>query len=394
MAFYKWALDEIGGFDPIFTKAGDDVDVCWRLQQHGYRIGFNPAGFVWHYRRSTIQAYLKQQRGYGEAEAMLVRKHPEYFNSVGGSLWRGQIYTASKFGLVVGRSVIYHGVFATGFFQTLYAAPPAWTLMLCTSMEYHVVVTVPLLVLSVPFPFLLPVPMTSVLLSALICVAAAIQADLPKNRKKLWSRPLVALLFFLQPIARGWARYQGRLGLQPTPAAARDRLESLRQKDSGESLDSLYYWGDGQIDRIDWINGIVQRLDQQGWPIKTDAGWSEHDLEVFGSRWSRLQMTTATEDYGGGKRLFRCRLRGYWSLLANLTFWAAFGFEFLVIGIVGNAQPWLWMLLLTMPIFGWFLEQEKRNQQRLIAAFLDDVAQQRGLAKLRYSAKFEKFEPA
>jgi hypothetical protein len=65
-----------------------------------------------------------------------------------------------------------------------------------------------------------------------------------------------------------------------------------------------------------------------------------------------------------------------------------------VIGIVGNAQPWLWMLLLTMPIFGWFLEQEKRNQQRLIAAFLDDVAQQRGLAKLRYSAKFEKFEPA
>ena len=40
MAFYKWALDEIGGFDPIFRKAGDDVDVCWRLQQHGCKIGF------------------------------------------------------------------------------------------------------------------------------------------------------------------------------------------------------------------------------------------------------------------------------------------------------------------------------------------------------------------
>src|SRR5205814_8055753 len=26
MAFYKWALGEIGGFDPIFRKAGDDVD--------------------------------------------------------------------------------------------------------------------------------------------------------------------------------------------------------------------------------------------------------------------------------------------------------------------------------------------------------------------------------
>ena len=84
---------EIGGFDPIFHRAGDDVDVCWRLQQRGYRIGFSPPGFVWHYRRSTVAAYLRQQSGYGEAEAMLVRRHPEYFNLFGGSVWQGRIYT-------------------------------------------------------------------------------------------------------------------------------------------------------------------------------------------------------------------------------------------------------------------------------------------------------------
>ena len=89
MAFYKWALELIGGFDPIFHQAGDDVDLCWRLQQAGLKIGFSPAAFVWHYRRSTIGAYLRQQRGYGEAEALLVRKHPECFNSFGGSLWQG-----------------------------------------------------------------------------------------------------------------------------------------------------------------------------------------------------------------------------------------------------------------------------------------------------------------
>ncbi len=394
MVFYKWALDEIGGFDPIFMKAGDDVDVCWRLQQRGYRIGFNPAGFVWHFRRSNVQAYLKQQRGYGEAEAMLVRKHPEYFNSIGSSIWRGQIYTASKFGLVIGRSVIYHGVFATGFFQTLYSAPPAWTLMLCTSMEYHVLITLPLLVLSVPFPFLLPVALTSPLISLVICVAAAWQADLPKSKKRIWSRPLVALLFFLQPIARGWARYQGRLGLQQTPPEAKERLDLLRQRDSGESLDHLFFWGDGSIDRIDWVNGIVMRLDQQGWASKTDTGWSEYDIELFGNRWSRLQLTTATEDYGGGKRLFRCRLRAHWSLLAKLAFWSAMGFELLLIGVVRHDLPWFWMLLLTMPIFGWFIEQEKRNQQRLIAAFLGDVARERGLTKLRFNIVQDKFEPA
>src|SRR5207244_331230 len=109
-----------------------------------------------------------------------------------------------------------------------------------------------------------------------------------------------------------WARYQGRLGLQQTPTAASARLEGLRQRDIGQSLDSLYFWGDGQIDRINWVNGIMLRLEQQGWPAKADTGWSEHDVEIFGSRWSRTQLTTATEDFGGGKRLFRCRIRGGW----------------------------------------------------------------------------------
>src|SRR6266498_2864333 len=44
MAFFKWALKEAGGFDPIFRKAGDDVDLCWRLQDREYKIGFSPAG--------------------------------------------------------------------------------------------------------------------------------------------------------------------------------------------------------------------------------------------------------------------------------------------------------------------------------------------------------------
>ena len=143
MAFYKWALVEVNGFDPIYHKAGDDVDICWRLQQRGYQLGFSPSGFVWHYRRSTIAGYLNQQRGYGEAEAMLVRRHPEYFNLFGGSIWHGRIYTPSKFGVTLNKPIIYHGIFATGFFQTLYRAEPASALMFCTTLEYHVLVSLP-----------------------------------------------------------------------------------------------------------------------------------------------------------------------------------------------------------------------------------------------------------
>ena len=96
MAFYKWALKEINGFDPVFRNAGDDVDVCWRLQERGYRLGFTPGGFVWHYRRATVRAYLRQQAGYGEAEALLIQKHPEHYNALGGNMWRGRIYGVAR----------------------------------------------------------------------------------------------------------------------------------------------------------------------------------------------------------------------------------------------------------------------------------------------------------
>lgn len=386
MAFYKWALTEIGGFDPIFRKAGDDVDVCWRLQQRGYRIGFSPGGFVWHYRRSTVKDYLKQQRGYGEAEAMLVRKHPEYFNTFGGSIWHGRIYTASKFGVMIRRPIIYHGIFASGFFQTLYRSEPAVALMFCTSLEYHVLITLPLLTLSAPFPYLFPLAATSLLLSIAICVAAAFQAEIPKNKRRRWSRPLVALLFFLQPIWRGWARYHGRLSLRPTPQKAYESLDSLDLKDQGESRTVVEYWDESGMDRLEFLRNILRRLDQQGWPSKMDAGWSEFDVEVFGSRWAHLQLATVAEGHGSNRQLLRCRLRTIWSLLATSAFWSMLGFELLVIGFVGSVIPWLWFLLLTLPLFAWFLEQEQRDLQRLIVVLLDDIARQKNLHKIVQSS--------
>src|SRR6266478_3160037 len=242
MAFYKWALAEIGGFDPIFRRAGDDVDLCWRLQQAGHAIGFSPAGFVWHYRRSTLGDYLRQQHGYGVAEALLVGKHPEYFNSFGGSIWHGRIYTASRLGVLLRRPIIYRGPFASAGFQSLYASGPAFTLMLCTNLEYHLTVTLPLWILSITFHHLLPLAITSLLISVGVCAAAGAQAALPKNKTRWWSRPLVALLFFMQPIVRGWARYQGRLNLRPTPLAAQQTLDSIALRQSKLPLNEVQYW--------------------------------------------------------------------------------------------------------------------------------------------------------
>ena len=77
MAFRRDVLLRLGGFDPVYRAAGDDVDICWRFQDAGYTIGFSPAAVVWHFRRNTVRglyrpaARLRQGRGAGLFEASL-----------------------------------------------------------------------------------------------------------------------------------------------------------------------------------------------------------------------------------------------------------------------------------------------------------------------------------
>jgi hypothetical protein len=282
-------------------------------------------------------------------------------------------------------------VFGTGFFQTLYAEDTSSALMFCTSIEYHVLITLPLLVLSAPFHFLWPLALTSLFVSIGVCVAAAMQANLPKSKRSFWSRPLVVLLFFLQPAVRGWARYQGRLLLPPVPRESLDRLAGRGSARVKGASQQLYYWSDRSMNRIEFLNMILGKLDADGWPSKADTGWGNYDVEIYGNQWSNLQLTTATEEFPGGKRLFRCRLRASWSLLATIAFGAAFGFELLIIGLVASEQPLLWLLLLTMPIFWWFLRHERRAVLGIMTAFIDELAGKCGMAKLFFDPKEGKF---
>jgi GT2 family glycosyltransferase len=374
MAFFKWALDEVGGFDPVFHQAGDDVDLCWRVQQAGHKIGFSPGALVWHYRRSRVADYLRQQHGYGEAEALLVNKHPEYFNWFGGSIWRGRIY-GPQGGVRLRPSIIYHGLFGSAGFQSLYASEPALSVMLCTTLEYQVLVTLPLWILTLIFHPLLPLAIASFALSLAVCAAAGAQASLLKSKSRPWSRPLVALLFLLQPIVRGWARYQGRLLPRPARLGAQQTLDSLALRGSGQSLERVEYWSARPINRLAFVGEVLRCLERRGWPARSDTVWREYDAEIYGSRWTHLQLTTVVEDHAREKHLLRCRLRPRWSLQAKVIFGAGCALEFLVLGFAAPGAPWLWLLLLTLPLFAWALRREQRTLQSMMILLLDEIAE-------------------
>jgi GT2 family glycosyltransferase len=382
MAFYKSVLAQIGGFDPIFHQAGDDVDICWRLQQAGYKIGFSPAAFVWHYRRSSVAAYLKQQYGYGEAEALLVRKHPECFNTLGAGLWHGHIYSPSNVGVFLRPPIIYRGRFGSAGFQSLYAVEPAATLMVSTRPEYYVLVTLPLLVLSVTFHNVLPVAITSLLVSLGVCIIAGLQAAVPSNQARWWSRPLVALLYFLQPLVRGGARYRGRLLVSRGALPPEQTLDSVALRSSHQRLRQVHYWAEQPLDRLAWAGAIVKDLDQQGWPNKADIGWSDYDVEVQDTRWSRVQLATVSETYDGGKQMIRCRLCPRWALRTKVTFWILCAVQLLLCGLFAERWPWLWLMLLTLPLFAWFIRRQQRKLQSMIVILLDELAREWKLTRV------------
>ncbi|WP_052573482.1 glycosyltransferase [Haloferula sp. BvORR071] len=116
IAVRRTAYFEIGGFDPIFRTAGDDVDFCWRLREKGYRLGFAPTAFVWHHRRPSLRTYLRQQIGYGKAEALLIAKHPARFTANGDARWEGFVYSGGPVRVVAG-AIIYHGPMGLAGYQ-------------------------------------------------------------------------------------------------------------------------------------------------------------------------------------------------------------------------------------------------------------------------------------
>ncbi len=118
LAVTKAAFDSIGGFDPRFRTAGDDVDFCWRLRDAGYRLGFAPGAFVWHWRRPSIRAFLRQQIGYGHAEKLLLEKHSGRFTKRGGAKWNGFVYGGGPVRVDEG-SIIYHGPMGEAGYQSI-----------------------------------------------------------------------------------------------------------------------------------------------------------------------------------------------------------------------------------------------------------------------------------
>jgi GT2 family glycosyltransferase len=220
MAFRKAALQAIEGFDVRFRIAGDDVDLCWRLQERGNTLGFSAGAMVWHHRRNSVRAYLRQQRNYGRAEGMLESKWPEKYNRLGHMRWAGQLYGKGHTRPIsqLGRRID-HGVWGTALFQPMYAENTRSVWALTLAPEWYLIVLGLLALASLgwswsPLLLLWPLALGAAAIPVLQAWLSARKVRFHSARGRLDHARLVALtmaLHLLQPMARLLGRLQHRL---------------------------------------------------------------------------------------------------------------------------------------------------------------------------------------
>jgi O-antigen biosynthesis protein len=318
MAFRKRALEAVGGFDPTYVKAGDDVDICWRLQEHGYSLGFAPGAVVWHHHRDSIKAYWKQQVGYGEGESFLQHRHTDRFNKRGHVRWAGRIYSPLPAYRSLFRQVVYEGRFGCEAFPSIYQGGISLWGALPQMVEWQLLTA--LMLLASPLAWWLLVPALSALVATLIgCVRHAWSSkldDVAAPAEALRFRMMISWLHFVQP----WARLRGRVKGYFSDANYTDTGRALLAASPRLSpMDTLKLMF-SRLDKSFWdtrytptdavLSGLRKRSAGALTPVRCDDGFSsDHDVVLRAGRTYAFKLRLAAEDHGGMNRLFRVRMQ-------------------------------------------------------------------------------------
>lgn len=333
----------IGGFDGRFRIAGDDVDFCWRLQEQGWTIGFSPAAMVWHHRRNSIRAYLKQQLNYGRAEALLEKKWPGRYNAAGHIPWMGRIYGKGILQVLrLSPPRIYQGTWGLAPFQSLYEPPPGLLSLLPAMPDWYLVIAalggLSLLGLLWP-PLFAAFPLLLAAVGAPLCQAAlgGLRASFTNKEKSRWitwgKHALTALLHLLQPIVRFYGRVE--LGLHPLRRrGARHWVRPRRLK--------LTRWHETWASPEQYLLQIEDALEKVGAAVRRGGDFDRWDLRVSGGLLSSARLRMAVEEHGQGRQQLLFCVWPTWSpaglvlivLLALLAFFAWRDWAYVTAGVL------------------------------------------------------------
>jgi hypothetical protein len=288
--------------------AGDDVDVCWRLQESGRTLGFSAGAVVMHRRRDSIRRYLKQQYGYGKAEALLERKWPSRYNRVGSSRWSGRIYEQPAAGTIRRRAMVRYGTWGSGLFQSIYEPAPGMLSSLLLAPEFLLLIAAlggisALGLLWAPLLLALPAFVAGISASLWRAVASGWRANHPvpgrSTLETLLRRSLTATLFLLQPLARLAGRL--RNGLSPWRRRLRPGAAWPRPR-------TVQVWSESWHEPQARVQALQDALAAKGGFVRSGGPFDRWDLDLRAGPLGGVKIRTAIEEHGSGRQLMRAKI--------------------------------------------------------------------------------------
>ncbi len=388
MAYRKSALLEIGGFDERFRVAGDDVDVCWSLQKRNWKLGFSPAAVVWHHRRNSVRTYLKQQRGYGRAEALLEKKWPEKYNSAGHVSWAGRVYGNGFFTVLPRGGRIYQGIWGTAPFQRLYASPPGLVSSLVLMPEWFFIVGLLALLTGLGYswrPLLLAAPLLLVALGAPVAHAIAsgicIRPSGPTRNflQKVRLIGVTTILHLLQPFARLFGRV--RWGLTPWRWV---KAESP----SLPGTSSIVLWSEVWHGAQDRLKGVEAALKQIGVVVRRGGDFNNWDLEIRSGLLGSARLRMVAEEHGQRRQLVRWRVSPKCSGIGLVVL------STLIAISVGAGIASAWTACVTVTMMGLLLGLSVLQECEVATAFAIRAIQEREVEQSSVELVFGMFRGA
>jgi O-antigen biosynthesis protein len=335
MAFRREALLAIDGFNPVYLRAGDDVDVCWRLQAKKQRIGFSPSALVWHHHRPSIKAYWRQQVGYGEGEAWLEAHHPEKFVH-GTMLWRGRLYSSLPFIRSLSQHRINSGVWGTATFPSVYSTSVHPAQLLPHSPAWQGLSTLALVAgaAALTSGYIGLTVLLAGILGWITTIARCLRfgwrsdlrgvATVHGVSSRVSHRLLIAWLHFLQPLARCAGRIRGGWAPPPVFEPARATRLTWRAPSPGPSdaLASARLLVGGATEAHFWsetwtspdallteLTGLL-RAARPARFVEVDDGFrADRDVSIGVGIWGWLDIRSLIEEHGGAKCLLRVGMR-------------------------------------------------------------------------------------
>jgi glycosyltransferase involved in cell wall biosynthesis len=287
MAITKTALVKAGGFDPMFTAAGDDVDLSWRLAAADETLAYAPGAVVIHERRATLSAYLRQQRGYGVGEGLLFRKYPLRAADEGG------IYAGpSWIGSIFGGARVYYGEFGRGLFQTVYSAGNSYADLPLTVQ--WIGLSLIFLVLGSVNRLLGVLGAGGIALSILAAAAGAISVPLPRGHSGLVPRAYLWIINLLGPAVRSLARERVKWRFEP----AADGGDPNGPIDLSGRLEFVASDGAAKIDSSTILSAIRDALVRRGIAVAETDGFQSYDLEIVVPPIIRVPINALRTDAG------------------------------------------------------------------------------------------------